>query len=287
MVNWKTIENILPQQNYPVFLSREPVQDLSGTDLGHLILSEEGFAGWYNGDVERILALESRKYWVFVEEYELSVPHTMNEKELKVVLERFFGKLRQFDMKFRKLATWMIKSGAGVHYFDYYISGILSRGLSLIYGFETLMRSSNFISASHLVRPHLDNYLRLYAAWIVDDPHEFTRKIWSGEAVRKLKDRDGQKMTDMYLKDKAKRDHPWIEDVYNETSAFIHFSHKHIKNATTLKSMEDRTLSTFVGKTDNNVSDESRLEAVICMIKICNCISELVFGYIDTKRIRG
>jgi hypothetical protein len=53
-------------------------------------------------------------------------------------------------------------------------------------------------------------------------------------------------MTDAYLKEKATAEFSWIENVYNETSAFVHFSNKHIMNTTTLSSEKERTLRTFM-----------------------------------------
>lgn len=58
-------------------------------------------------------------------------------------------------------------------------------------------------------------------------------------------------------------------------------------NATTLSSEKERTLRTFIGKIDNNVSYQSKIEAVIRMIEISNLISSCVYGWIATKRIEG
>lgn len=58
-------------------------------------------------------------------------------------------------------------------------------------------------------------------------------------------------------------------------------------NATSLSTEKVDSLVTFIGKTDNNVSIQSKLEATICMIEISNCIVSQIFGWIDTKRIKG
>lgn len=185
------------------------------------------------------------------------------------------------------VAACMIKSGKGLYALDYYILGILNRSSSLIFGFETLIKSSNFVSAAHLIRPHLDNYLRLLAAWLVEEPHVFAKNVWAGASIRNIKDRSGKKMTDAYLKEKASEEVHWIENVYNETSGFVHFSNKHILNATTLSSETENTFRTFIGKTDNQVSYHSKLESVIVMIEISNAILNRIYGWIETKRIKG
>jgi len=289
MINWINTKDSMPLADVPVFLTKNPNATLKDSDIGHLISDGNGLVGWFTGDKDKILRIESRTFWIHLKEQELSIPASLDtpDMELEPLIEPFLNKLRLFDAKFMRLANAMMQSGNGLYHLDFYIAGILNRSLSLIYGFETLLQSSNFLSASHLVRPLLDNYLRLLAAYLVDNPHEFAKKIWEGEVVRKLKDKDGQKMSDDYLKKKATENYPWIENVYEETSGFIHFSAKHIKNATTLEKEGERQLLTYIGRYDNKVRNESKLEAIICTIEICNCISELVFGYTDTKRIKG
>lgn len=152
---------------------------------------------------------------------------------------------------------------------------------------KLLIKSANYVTAAHLVRPHLDNYLRLYAAWLVDNPQDFAKQVWAGTLVLKIKDKNGAPMTDAHLKSKAVKDYPWMEDVYNETSGFVHFSDKHIANATSLSKEKERTLETCISETDNNVTNQSKLEAILCMIEISNCIAQLIFGYVYTKRVKG
>ena len=132
----------------------------------------------------------------------------------------------------------------------------------------------------------LDNYLRLSALWLVSNPDEVASQVWSGTALKTLFDRDGKKMSDAYLRDKAAETYPWIKAVYNETSGFIHFSGKHIMNATTPAVDKEQTLRTYIGKFDHNVSNLSKIEATAGMIEICNCISHAVFGWLDTKRLQ-
>jgi len=48
-----------------------------------------------------------------------------------------------------------------------------------------------------------------------------------------------------------------------------------------------KNLRTFIGKIDNNITYQSKIEAVIGMIEISNLISNSVYGWIATKRIEG
>lgn len=289
-MNWYNIDNDgYPETDEPVFLAKGPTLDLiKECRLGRLVFEDNtNEKGWFVDNDMAVIEVASRKYWAKLIVKPVGIPKTENQDFLKGVLKGYMEVLGHFEKKFQKLAASMITSGKGVYTLDYYISGILNRSLSLMYGFETLIGSANFLSAAHLVRPHLDNYLRLSAAWLVDDPHTFATNVWKGGVIRKMKDKDGKLMMDAYLKDKATEDYPWIANVYDATSGFIHFGEKHIWNATTLKTDQEDSLTTFIGKTDNNVSYESKIEATIGMIEISNCIARQVYGYIETKRIKG
>lgn len=286
---WNNInEGILPELDEPVLLAKEPTENLViDCRLGCMIEDDMHKNNWFVGIDSSLITLASRQYWTYLLEKSLKIPSTEDVSILSLVLQKYLLKLQLFDKKFQMVAASMIRSGEGLYALDYYILGILNRCSSLIFGFETLIKSSNFISAAHLIRPHLDNYLRLLAAWLVREPHGFAKDIWNGASVRDYRDRDGNKMTDAYLKAKATEEFPWIENVYNETSGFVHFSNKHIRYSTTLSSVKDNTLNTFVGKTDNNISNETKLEAVIVMLEISNAIVSRIYGWIETKRIKG
>ena len=161
--------------------------------------------------------------------------------------------------------------------------GVINRSLSLITGFTNLIRQGNYIAAAHLARPHLDNYLRFSAAWLVSEPHDFAMKVMGGTRIDKLKDRAGRNLRDRYLVEIASIEYPWMENVYEQTSGFIHLSKKHVFTSTILKDKEERTVEFRVGKEDKYVADESRIEAVECMIEITNCIIRLLDGWIWTK----
>ncbi len=289
-MKWYNIENEeYPDWAEPVLLAKEPTDELlKNCRLGRMVSSDNtNEKGWFIGNDDQVITLASRPFWAKLTEKPIGIPDTEKEEVLKDFLDGYMKSLGHFEKKFQLLAASMIKSGKGLYPLDYFISGILNRSLSLIYGFETLIGSANFLSAAHLVRPHLDNYLRLSAAWLVDEPHTFATNVWKGDIIRKMKDRTGKPMTDTYLKDKATVDYLWIADVYEATSGFIHFSDKHITNATKLTKEKERSLTTFIGKVDNDVSYVSKIEATIGMIEISNCIAKQVYGWIDTKRIKG
>lgn len=289
MISWINASERLPAEKEPVILCKNEDNNFRKALIGCLIINEEGVTGWFvdgNGENYKVIAIESRNFWMPLVNKAFYVPDKP-DKELAPAVNFHLSKLALFEDKFICLSHAMIKGGKGLYALDYYVSGIVSRALSLIYGFETLIKSANYMAAVHLVRPHLDNYLRLYAAWLVDKPHDFAREVWEGKPVKKIRDRNGAFMTDVHLKNKAVENHSWMREVYDETSGFVHFSNKHIANATNLLSEKEHTLKTFIGKTDNDVSNKHKLDAILCMTEISSCIAELIFGYLYTKRVDG
>jgi hypothetical protein len=174
--------------------------------------------------------------------------------------------------------------GGNLYQLDFYFNGIYSRALSLIEGFLVLLSSRNFMAASHLVRPNLDNFLRMFAVWLVKNRHDFAREVLKGTKIDNIKDKDGQFLKDWYLRNKAAEKYPWINEVYKQTSGYIHFSSKHIYNPIIKVDTENSSIGTFLTKYDSeSVTDLNRIEAVLVMIEISNCILEYAYGWAITK----
>jgi hypothetical protein len=286
MKNWHHGDEILPLPGQPVMVGKIIENGTILTGVGRIVLNKDtSLAGWLCTEDGTLRKLTARPFWIMLREDIPAILNFQMDEDLQSLVDEQMEKLAFFEKKFQALAAAMMISGIGLYPVDYYISGIINRGMSLIYGFETLMKSQNYLSAVHLVRPLLDNYLRLSAIWLVSNPHQMATDIWSGIQLDKIRDREGNRMRDSYLRDKAAEEFPWMKDVYNETSGFIHFSNKHIGNATRPSAQKDMTLETYFGKVDFKVSNFSRLEAINCMIEICNCISLRVFGWVDTKRL--
>lgn len=174
------------------------------------------------------------------------------------------------------------------HYpLDLLASAVLDRSLHLIFGFTSLVRGENYITACHLVRCHLDNVLRFSAAWLVDDPHRLAMQIMSGERIDNMRDRDGKKLKDWYLRNKLHEEYPWVKKVYEETSGFIHLSKKHIFTSSKLKDIKEGTVEIRIGKRDNYVPDAARIEATQGMNEITNVLCDYIEGWIWTKNNQG
>jgi hypothetical protein len=168
-----------------------------------------------------------------------------------------------------KLGLRIMKAHGGAIYpLDFLSNAVLHRSMSLISGFCAMIEAKNFICAAPLLRLQLDNLIRFYAAFVVSDPHEFAMEVFRDKKVCDLHDAQGQKMTDRHLVKLLSKDFDWIERVYKHTSGYIHLSSKHIFNTLKGDDGSERKISFSVGPMDDCITDESRLEAVECMVAI-------------------
>ncbi|WP_436488805.1 hypothetical protein [Chitinophaga sp. ARDCPP14] len=205
-------------------------------------------------------------------------------ENLKREIDQSLNKIDLLDVQFQDYAKQMILPDSNMFLLDIYAIGIVNRALSLTSGFSTLIRQQNFIAASHLVRPYLDTYLQFFAVWQVSDINKFVSDVMKGDRIDKLKDKNGVLMQDKHLVTLASIDYEWMLNVYKETSGFIHFSKKHIFTSSRLKDPDSRIIEGRVSKYDKYVPDESRLEAVQCMLAISQAIFKLLEGWIWTKQ---
>lgn len=204
-------------------------------------------------------------------------------ENLKNEICQSLDKIDLLEVQFQDYAKQMMLPDSDLFLLDIYVIGIINRALSLTSGFSTLVRKHNFIAASHLVRPYLDTYLQFFAVWQVPDINKFVLDVMNGVRIDKLKDRNGVLLSDTHLVTLASTDYEWMLNVYKETCKFIHFSKKHIFTSSKLKDPDSKIIEGRVSKYDKYVSDESRHEAVQCMLEISMAIFKLLEGWIWTK----
>ena len=164
---------------------------------------------------------------------------------------------------------------------DLYAVGSLKRSMAHCKGFATLMASKNLTCVGGITRMQLDTLLRFFAIFLVPEPHDFVAKVMNGKRVRDFKDRNGNKLTDVFLVSELSKKEPWIESVYKETSGYIHFSKKHIFSA--LDNITDETFEMFISAEDVDRVEPIYDEAIAAFIHITNTFLDYVEGWIFTK----
>ena len=193
-------------------------------------------------------------------------------------------KLSKLERHHLELFYQMINAdGRKLFPLDIYASGSIKRSLAHCKGFATLIDSKNLTCAGAVIRLQLDTLLRFYAAFLVEDPHEFSNSVLGGKQVNDHKDHNGRKMTDAYLVGCLTEQYPWIKEVYKQTSGYVHFSTKHIFAAIHSLDEESGNVNFQISPDDVPRSKEFYQEAIDCFYKITIIFLEYVEGWIATK----
>jgi hypothetical protein len=174
----------------------------------------------------------------------------------------FLEKSRESHFKLASLAAI-----AGVRMDTILAWMVLKRSLSLVFGYTSLIRSSNFVSAVPLIRMQIDNLLRFRAAFLAPDISEFVASVIEGAEIRELRDADDHRMTDHYLQRQFAMDYPWLESLYRSTSGYIHLSDAHFANAIRAKPGGERQIEAYIGPDDKMISPQIYAEATENMIR--------------------
>jgi len=169
-----------------------------------------------------------------------------------------------------------------IYHMDLLAAAVLNRSLYLIEGISRLVLDRNYISAVPLLRLQLDNALRFHAAWLVDEPHQFAADVMAGKQIRKMKDSQGNCMTDAHLVSKLSKEYDWVEKVYKKGSSYIHLSDSHIFNAV-YQTEHKREIIVQIGRGKIPVTDEMLLDLIGAFMETTKLVLKYVNSWIYTK----
>lgn len=290
MLNWKEMSETPPEIWDIIIIAQEgDREDRSKWLIGQFLQSDnKEFYGvlvdFDENGVDIALRADKIKYWSPLLEGGYKLPPDYKNEELPAFYGVFRKLMLSYEHRFIAMAKLSKTAKDKIYPLDEYLDGIYNRSLSLMDATITLLDNKNYMAAAHMVRLHLDNFLRLHAAWLVNKPHQFVLEVMNGASIRKMKDSDGKLMFDSHLVNKASEDYPWIEEVYDKSCGFIHLSATHIFSGKSVIDKEEMTVGTFIGKSDwNKVTDLNRIELIAVMIEISDCILQYAYGWARTK----
>lgn len=153
--------------------------------------------------------------------------------------------------------------------------GAAKRAISATSALKLLLESWNMVTARTLLRTH---------AWMVDNPHDFAKRIIAGERLDKIKDRNGNQLRDAYLVECMAPTRPWLPEVYKPLSGFSHFSGSHVfASIATLDGAGG--VSFHVSESDLDYPQESWVELIDCFREATEILVNYLHGYTQTKRL--
>jgi hypothetical protein len=157
----------------------------------------------------------------------------------------------------------------------FFLAGIINRSIDLVEGFNLLLEDWNLLCAIPIIRMQLDNLLRLnYLSKLEnsDEIYELFKKVSSGEKFDKIKDNEGKNLNELRLRDYARKEFPWVDDIYKNTSKYVHFSDRHIFAPIIYLDEKNRMVYHAIGNKSTNAKEKDLASLYEVMIKISQCI---------------
>jgi len=191
--------------------------------------------------------------------------------------------LERHERAFLSLGKETMSAGGGALFtLDLYVMGAVKRSLAVSAGFRALVSHQNLLCAGALLRMQLETALRFFGVGLTTKPQEVALLLLGGAHLRKMKDRDGQLMTDAYLARRLSEHAPWVQRVYQETSKFVHFTEKQIFAALVSVDDETRSFQMLLSRRDE-VEDSVVLEAIEAFDAATRLLGGLIHEWKELK----
>jgi len=190
-------------------------------------------------------------------------------ENLKILHNELFIKTREADNN-------------KIYITDFFIHAVLKRSLDLLDSFLILINNWHYMTAGAILRMQIDNLLRIFYISKRNDS-DFLKEFMKGKSFRDLKHTDNNKITDALLVKIAKNKYPWIEDVYKETSKFIHLSSKHYHTNIISMNDEERSEITFFDVGNRNCPEDVLYTILEAFEYSTDAILNIVKGWIISK----
>jgi hypothetical protein len=166
------------------------------------------------------------------------------------------------------------KAGGPIYRSNLILNGFIKRSVDLANGFIILMDAQNLLCAAPIIRMQIDTLLRVNYINFLIDPNDIFVRLISGEKFDRIRDDEGRLLKDFILRKHAKKEFPWIDEIYGNTSAFIHFSDKHIFSPICQLDKKNQIAYSIIGNQSHHVNDKFINLYYSTMNKISQCILE-------------
>ncbi|GAM53985.1 hypothetical protein JCM19231_3505 [Vibrio ishigakensis] len=197
--------------------------------------------------------------------------------------EQYLEAIRELDKQLIKTVGKITRANNGAIYqMDLLSSAVVNRSLELSKGFESMVKAKLFLCAAPLLRLQLDNLLRYSALWLVENPDAVCLDVLGGKPIRRIKDKNGKKMTDAHLVSVLSKETEWISSVYEKTCGYVHFSESHFHK--TLLSAKGDKVEVGIGDKAKSVPDSALEEACAAYQAITIELLRYLDGWLLTKQ---
>lgn len=207
----------------------------------------------------------------------------MENEEYSHFIEEYTIKLNDLRDKF-SLSTELIFKNSEFNEAIYYIS-LVNKAIELLDGFFVLIKSRNLTCLSLVLRTQLDNCMRTYAGYIVEDKCKYFEEFPKlNSRLNNMKDINGKKLTDANLRKYLNQFDKSFGDAYTKASKFVH--HTDSSLTTFMRMNEDNEILLDIGNTNNEHTIEiiySLAKAFIYFLDMQYMLIEVIYKLKQTE----
>jgi hypothetical protein len=193
-------------------------------------------------------------------------------------IERIAGALSQLSN------TYLGPQGTAIPDVEWFALAAIKKTASLSHAFCTLIRAKNTLSAAALVRLQLDTAMRIFGLTLVDDVETAGIRLMNDESYRKLRSRDNELLTDVFLHRKLNEKYPGFTEAYEDASAYVHLSGLHIKTGIWSRPGTP-TLFFHLFGTDDTRPEEGFADLVDSFDQATRLTAEQITAFITNRRV--
>ncbi|MBC6982871.1 hypothetical protein [Caulobacter sp. 17J80-11] len=198
-------------------------------------------------------------------------------------LEERLARIEAQTKEFLQSAKVLMEESPSIYSTDFFVLGALRRLLAVSAGFQSLIRSRNFLCAAPLLRMQIDTGMRVYALSLVERPDRVCDAIFDGKPLNKVKDREGVFLSDAYLVRRLGKQYPWIVEVYKQASGFVHLSERHFYAAIHSTNDVEREVRFRISETDGDRHESEYYDVVDAFFAATKVSGMVICTYLASK----
>jgi hypothetical protein len=193
-------------------------------------------------------------------------------------------KLQELEKAHLQVGKEMLRVADGALYTtDLMLVGVLKRSLDLIDAIQLLVERWNFCASAPMLRLQLSNLLLLAYLSTCQNVDDLCLQLLEGKDLNRIKDKEGKNLTDARLRDYARPQFPWVDDVYKATSKLVHFSERHVFISSNTLDTNNGIVSLQIGKGSPRWAEEDIYELLQCTVVTTEGILNFVRGWAKSK----
>lgn len=157
-------------------------------------------------------------------------------------LRKYRATLDEMRIEHVNIVGDFLKAHENFYSLDTFFVAIAQRSYELVDGFISMFDEVNFSVMAPILRMQVDNLIRASYVSRSMNPDEIASNFMTGTEFRKMKNPKGHPLNDRNLREEAAVHHPWISEVYEKTSGWIHLSPAHVHTSIKMEKTSDGAL---------------------------------------------